>query len=151
MLRFVAVPCGRAGCIPLHRQQCGRAECASFLQLAVWTCRVSIVEQLFMSDCPASDQSDTGMEKMPMPEAARYRNNGIKVRYRTEKPKFGMPKLAASCPYQPTCLSHSKKKRMQLLSSSLSPSLLTGGTQELLVHCPPPPPTGRQVKGMYSM
>jgi hypothetical protein len=54
-------------------------------------CRVYTVVLFYagLPDCPASDQSGTGMEKMLMPEAARYGNNGTIVRYRTEKPEAG--------------------------------------------------------------
>jgi hypothetical protein len=34
-------------------------------------------ENAGMSDCTASGQSGTGINKLPMPEAVRYRNEGI--------------------------------------------------------------------------
>ncbi len=49
-----------------------------------------------MPDCPASDQSSTGMKKLTMPGQVRYRTkprqSGIFwVRYRTESIDAGMP------------------------------------------------------------
>jgi hypothetical protein len=54
-----------------------------------------------MSDCPASNQSGTGMTKTPMPEPVRYRDKRIQsgtgmLLYRTKIHDAGMPMPAAS-------------------------------------------------------
>ncbi len=68
------------GCIHFHSQQYGRAGCTPFLNAG-------------MSDCPASSQSGTGMNKMLMLESVQDR---IKGTYGTGLRYAGMPMPAAS-------------------------------------------------------
>ncbi len=80
---------GSAGCIPFHHQQYEHAGCVPFhCQKYEQTVCVPFNLQQYehtgctpfvndgMSDCPASCQSGTWMNKMPMPEPVLYRNKG---------------------------------------------------------------------------
>jgi hypothetical protein len=64
-------------------------------------CRVYPSLNPGVSDCPASSQSDTGMNKNVDAGTSRYRNKGTQsgtgmLRYRTEIHDAGMPMPAAS-------------------------------------------------------
>jgi hypothetical protein len=50
-------------CVPFNLQQYEHTGCTLFVNAG-------------MSDCPASGQSGTGMNKMPMPEPVLYWNKG---------------------------------------------------------------------------
>jgi hypothetical protein len=83
-----------AGCMTFHRRQCRRAVRIPSTASSMDVQGVPFFLNAGMSDCPASGQSGTGMNKMPMLEPVR--GTGIRVpspvlRYRTEIQDAGMP------------------------------------------------------------
>jgi hypothetical protein len=72
-----------AGCIPFYLQQYKRAGCTPFLNAG-------------MSDCPATNQYGTGMNRNADAKTSLVPEKGHPVRYRTEIQGSGMPMPAAS-------------------------------------------------------
>jgi hypothetical protein len=70
----------RAGCVPFYCPQYGRAGCTPFLNAGI-------------SDCPASCQFGTGMNKNAHAGTSPVPEEGDPVRYRTELHDAGMPML----------------------------------------------------------
>ncbi len=93
-------------CVPFHRFLVGSlTNCIQVQLLQWWTCRCRVYVSIFifvkcllnarMPEYPASCQSGTRMNKMPMPVPVRYRNKGTQYgiemfRYRTVIPDAGM-------------------------------------------------------------